>query len=172
MKHNQANLPPLSKRVRPQNLNKFAGQKSLLSKKGLLTIAVQHGKLFSMILWGPPGSGKTTLAKIISQSCNYAYYELSAVSSGVKDLRKVLEKGKEYPLLNKPVLLFIDEIHTIVGAGATSGGSMDASNILKPFLSNGSIRCIGSTTYKEYTNYLDKDKAFSRRFQKIDIAEP
>ena len=73
---------------------------------------------------------------------------------------------------SKNNILFIDEIHTIVGAGATTGGSMDASNILKPFLSNGSIRCIGSTTYKEYKNYLDKDKAFSRRFQKIDIIEP
>ena len=69
-------------------------------------------------------------------------------------------------------ILFIDEIHTIVGAGATSGGSMDASNILKPFLSNGSIRCIGSTTYKEFRNYFEKDRALVRRFQKIDIKEP
>ena len=69
-------------------------------------------------------------------------------------------------------ILFIDEIHTIVGAGATSGGSMDASNILKPVLASGEIRCIGSTTYEEYKNHFEKDKALSRRFQKIDLPEP
>lgn len=69
-------------------------------------------------------------------------------------------------------ILFIDEIHTIVGAGATSGGSMDASNILKPILNAGKIRCIGASTYEEYKNYFEKDRALSRRFQKIDIYEP
>ncbi|MDH3348215.1 MAG: ATP-dependent Clp protease ATP-binding subunit ClpA [Desulfobulbaceae bacterium] len=69
-------------------------------------------------------------------------------------------------------ILFIDEMHTIIGAGATSGGSMDASNLLKPALQSGSLRCIGSTTYEEYNNHIDKDRALSRRFQKIDIEEP
>ena len=69
-------------------------------------------------------------------------------------------------------ILFIDEIHTIIGAGATSGGSMDASNLLKPALANGTLRCIGSTTYKEFKNHLEKDRALSRRFQKIDVLEP
>ena len=69
-------------------------------------------------------------------------------------------------------ILFIDEIHTIIGAGATSGGSMDASNLLKPALANGTLRCIGSTTYKEYRNYFEKDRALVRRFQKIDVNEP
>jgi len=69
-------------------------------------------------------------------------------------------------------ILFIDEIHTVIGAGATSGGSMDASNLLKPALASGSLRCIGSTTYKEYRNYFEKDRALVRRFQKIDINEP
>jgi ATP-dependent Clp protease ATP-binding subunit ClpA len=69
-------------------------------------------------------------------------------------------------------VLFIDEIHTVIGAGATSGGAMDASNLLKPALSNGSLRCIGSTTYKEYRNYFEKDRALVRRFQKIDVYEP
>ena len=70
------------------------------------------------------------------------------------------------------VILFIDEIHTVVGAGAVSGGSMDASNMLKPVLSSGNIKCIGSTTYEEYKKYFDKDRALSRRFQKIEIPEP
>jgi len=69
-------------------------------------------------------------------------------------------------------VLFIDEIHTVIGAGATSGGAMDASNLLKPALQSGSLRCIGSTTYKEYRNYFEKDRALVRRFQKIDIKEP
>ena len=69
-------------------------------------------------------------------------------------------------------ILFIDEMHTIIGAGATSGGSMDASNLLKPALQAGTIRCIGSTTYEEYKNQIEKDRALSRRFQKIDIEEP
>jgi len=69
-------------------------------------------------------------------------------------------------------VLFIDEIHTVIGAGATSGGSMDASNLLKPALASGSLRCIGSTTYKEYRNYFEKDRALVRRFQKIDVNEP
>ena len=68
--------------------------------------------------------------------------------------------------------MFIDEIHTIIGAGATSGGAMDASNMLKPALQNGSLRCMGSTTYKEYRGYFEKDRALARRFQKIDVNEP
>ena len=69
-------------------------------------------------------------------------------------------------------VMFIDEIHTVIGAGATSGGAMDASNLLKPALQNGSLRCVGSTTYKEYRNHFEKDRALVRRFQKIDVNEP
>ena len=72
----------------------------------------------------------------------------------------------------KHAILFIDEIHTIIGAGAASGGVMDASNLLKPLLSSGDIRCIGSTTFQEYRGMFDKDRALSRRFQKIDVGEP
>jgi ATP-dependent Clp protease ATP-binding subunit ClpA len=73
---------------------------------------------------------------------------------------------------SKHAILFIDEIHTVIGAGATSGGSLDASNILKPALASGELRCIGSTTYKEFRNYFEKDRALVRRFQKIDVPEP
>ena len=73
---------------------------------------------------------------------------------------------------HKNAILFIDEIHTVIGAGATSGGAMDASNLLKPALAQGSLRCIGSTTYKEYRQYFEKDRALVRRFQKIDVNEP
>jgi ATP-dependent Clp protease ATP-binding subunit ClpA len=72
----------------------------------------------------------------------------------------------------KGAILFIDEIHTVIGAGATSGGAMDASNLLKPALQSGSLRCMGSTTYKEYRQHFEKDRALVRRFQKIDVNEP
>src|ERR1700733_4688997 len=83
-------------------------------------------------------------------------------------LKQVIKELEAYP----GAILFIDEIHTVIGAGATSGGAMDASNLLKPALSSGSVRCIGSTTYKEYRQYFEKDRALVRRLQKIDVNEP
>ena len=73
---------------------------------------------------------------------------------------------------HEDAILFIDEIHTVIGAGATSGGAMDASNLLKPALQSGGLRCMGSTTYKEYRQHFEKDRALLRRFQKIDVIEP
>ena len=83
-------------------------------------------------------------------------------------LKQVIKEIEAYP----GAIMFIDEIHTVIGAGATSGGAMDASNLLKPALAGGTIRCIGSTTYKEYRQYFEKDRALVRRFQKIDVNEP
>ena len=83
-------------------------------------------------------------------------------------LKQVVKEIEEYP----GAVLFIDEIHTVIGAGATSGGAMDASNLLKPALASGAIRCMGSTTYKEYRQFFEKDRALVRRFQKIDVNEP
>src|SRR6202007_158509 len=83
-------------------------------------------------------------------------------------LKQVIKEIEAYP----GAIMFIDEIHTVIGAGATSGGAMDASNLLKPALAGGTLRCIGSTTYKEYRNYFEKDRALVRRFQKIDVNEP
>jgi ATP-dependent Clp protease ATP-binding subunit ClpA len=83
-------------------------------------------------------------------------------------LKQVIKELEAYP----GAILFIDEIHTVIGAGATSGGSMDASNLLKPALASGTVRCVGSTTYKEYRQYFEKDRALVRRFQKIDVNEP
>src|SRR5215470_10369402 len=83
-------------------------------------------------------------------------------------LKQVIKELEAYP----NAILFIDEIHTVIGAGATSGGAMDASNLLKPALASGTVRCIGSTTYKEYRQYFEKDRALVRRFQKIDVNEP
>ena len=78
----------------------------------------------------------------------------------------------EYLKKNEKIILFIDEIHTIIGAGSASGGALDASNLLKPALAKGDIRCIGATTYKEYRQIFEKNNSLSRRFQKIQIDEP
>ncbi|MGH6618267.1 MAG: AAA family ATPase, partial [Alphaproteobacteria bacterium] len=83
-------------------------------------------------------------------------------------LKSVMKELENHP----KAVLFIDEIHTVIGAGATSGGAMDASNLLKPALQSGTLRCVGSTTYKEYRNHFEKDRALVRRFQKIDVSEP
>src|SRR5690606_13675981 len=83
----------------------------------------------------------------------------------LKSLLKELEREKD-------AILFIDEIHTVIGAGAASGGVMDASNLIKPLLSSGRLRCMGSTTYQEFKSIFEKDTALVRRFQKIDVAEP
>jgi len=111
---------------------------------------------------------------VLKESVIYAL-DMGALLAGTRyrgdfeeRLKAVLSELKKKP----NSVLFIDEIHTIIGAGATSGGSMDASNLLKPSLQSGELRCIGSTTYKEYRNYFEKDRALVRRFQKIDVPEP
>src|SRR6266404_2894339 len=112
--------------------------------------------------------------EVLKESVIYAL-DMGALLAGTRyrgdfeeRLKAVLAELKKKP----NSVLFIDEIHTIIGAGATSGGSMDASNLLKPSLQSGELRCIGSTTYKEYRNYFEKDRALVRRFQKIDVPEP
>jgi ATP-dependent Clp protease ATP-binding subunit ClpA len=139
------------------------------------------------IFVGEPGVGKTALAEglalmIAEQRVppllqNFEIYtlDMGALLAGTKfrgDFEERLKSVIQALQQKTDVILFIDEIHTIVGAGATSGGSLDASNILKPVLASGDIRCIGSTTYEEYKNLFDKDRALSRRFQKIDVPEP
>ncbi len=136
---------------------------------------------------GDPGVGKTAMAEGLAQKINEGdlpdilknikifSLDLGGLLAGTKfrgdfeqRLKGVIAELKKIP----NAILFIDEIHTIVGAGATSSGSMDASNILKPVLATGDIRCIGSTTYEEYKNHFEKDRALSRRFEKIEIYEP
>ncbi|HUJ47173.1 MAG TPA: ATP-dependent Clp protease ATP-binding subunit ClpA [Rhizomicrobium sp.] len=136
---------------------------------------------------GDPGVGKTAIAEglarkivkhdvpeVLRDSTIYAL-DMGALIAGTRyrgDFEERLKSVvKELEGL-KGAILFIDEIHTVIGAGATSGGAMDASNLLKPALQAGTLRCIGSTTYKEYRQYFEKDRALVRRFQKIDVAEP
>ncbi len=136
---------------------------------------------------GDPGVGKTAIAEglarkivegdvpeVLEPAVIYAL-DMGALLAGTRyrgdfeeRLKQVVNELEKMP----DAILFIDEIHTVIGAGATSGGAMDASNLLKPALSGGTIRCIGSTTYKEFRNHFEKDRALLRRFQKIDVNEP
>jgi ATP-dependent Clp protease ATP-binding subunit ClpA len=136
---------------------------------------------------GDPGVGKTAIAEglakrivegdvpeVLIKSTIFAL-DMGALLAGTRYRGDFEERLKAVvtELENQPGgVLFIDEIHTVIGAGATSGGAMDASNLLKPALASGSLRCIGSTTYKEFRNYFEKDRALVRRFQKIDVNEP
>ncbi|MEY9781442.1 ATP-dependent Clp protease ATP-binding subunit ClpA [Sinorhizobium fredii] len=136
---------------------------------------------------GDPGVGKTAIAEGLAkrivekqvpealQDATIFALDMGTLLAGTRyrgdfeeRLKQVVKELEEY----HGAVLFIDEIHTVIGAGATSGGAMDASNLLKPALSSGSIRCIGSTTYKEYRQFFEKDRALVRRFQKIDVNEP
>ena len=136
---------------------------------------------------GDPGVGKTAIAEglalriirgevpeVLKNAIIFAL-DMGALLAGTRyrgDFEERLKAVIGELEANDRAVLFIDEIHTVIGAGATSGGSLDASNILKPALAGGSLRCIGSTTYKEFRNYFEKDRALVRRFQKIDVPEP
>ncbi len=136
---------------------------------------------------GDPGVGKTAIAEglakrivegdvpeVLAKSTIYAL-DMGALLAGTRyrgDFEERLKAVVNELESQQAAILFIDEIHTVIGAGATSGGAMDASNLLKPALASGNLRCIGSTTYKEFRNYFEKDRALVRRFQKIDVNEP
>jgi ATP-dependent Clp protease ATP-binding subunit ClpA len=136
---------------------------------------------------GDPGVGKTAMAEGLAlkifegkvpepmKGLKLFSLDMGSLLAGTRfrgDFEQRLKGVIDALSKQKDAVLFIDEIHTVVGAGATSGGSMDASNILKPALASGEFRCIGSTTYEEYKNHFQKDRALSRRFEKIDIIEP
>ena len=124
---------PLAERLRPQTLSDLVGQEHLSGENSVLQKSIQKGKVPSMILWGPPGVGKTTLATIIASTFNGAYYQLSAISSGVKELREVIEEATQ----KEGAILFIDEIHRF------NKGQQDA---LLGAVEKGIITLIGATT--------------------------
>ena len=139
------------------------------------------------LLVGDPGVGKTAIAEglakkivdgqvpdVLADATVFAL-DMGTLLAGTRyrgdfeeRLKQVMKEIEQHP----KAILFIDEIHTVIGAGATSGGAMDASNLLKPALASGTLRCMGSTTYKEYRQHFEKDRALVRRFQKIDVNEP
>jgi putative ATPase len=127
-------MEPLASRIRPLNLDEFVGQKHLVGEGKPLRIAIEQGHVFSFILWGTPGTGKTTLARIYANAIHADFYELSAVSAGKDDIRKIIAKPREE---NRPRVLFLDEIHRFNKA---------QQDFLLPFVESGELVLIGATT--------------------------
>jgi putative ATPase len=127
------NATPLAERMRPQTLDDLVGQEHLAGKGSILRTAIEHGKIPSMILWGPPGTGKTTIANIIAHTLNVPFFTLSAISAGVKEVREVIQQAQKIT----GTILFIDEIHRF------NKGQQDA---LLGAVEKGTVTLIGATT--------------------------
>ncbi len=174
----------LTQRAREGKIDPLIGRKDELER--MIQVLARRRKNNPLLI-GEPGVGKTALAEglalrivakevpeILLDSKVYSL-DMTAVLAGTRyrgDFEERLKAVMKVLIGDPKAILFIDEIHNIIGAGATSGGTMDAANILKPPLSNGELRCIGSTTFKDYRQAFERDRALSRRFQRIDIGEP
>ncbi len=174
----------LNKKARDGRIDPLIGRESEVMRT--IQVLCRRSKNNPLFV-GDPGVGKTAIAeglarKIIRgevpevlRNATIFSLDMGTLLAGTRyrgdfeeRLKAVMKEVENYP----GAILFIDEIHTVIGAGATSGGAMDASNLLKPALQSGTVRCIGSTTYKEYRQHFEKDRALVRRFQKIDVKEP
>ena len=133
----QNKQPPLAELLRPKTLDEFLGQSNVLSKNSPLMNLIKSQRLFSLIFWGAPGCGKTTLARLIANQINANFIELSAVSSGIKDIKETVEKANDALKYGQKTILFIDEIHRY---------SKTQQDVLLPYLENGTFYLIGSTT--------------------------
>lgn len=176
---------PLAERLRPKSLDEFIGQTHLVGKGGVLRQMIESGNLSSFILWGPPGVGKTTLAKIVSNQLNRPFHTLSAVSSGVKDVRGVIEKAKSQRFFNNPSpVLFIDEIHrfsksqqdSLLGAveegtvtliGATTENP--SFEVISPLLSRCQVYVLKSLQKKELETLLNRALTSDYEYKSITI---
>lgn len=162
------------------NLNQLArvgGIDPLIGREKELERAIQvlcRRRKNNPLLVGESGVGKTAIAEVMAD-CTIYSLDIGSLLAGTKyrgDFEKRFKALLKQLEQDTNSILFIDEIHTIIGAGAASGGQVDAANLIKPLLSSGKIRVIGSTTYQEFSNIFEKDRALARRFQKIDITEP
>ena len=174
----------LNKKARDGRIDPLIGREAEVER--VIQILCRRTKN-NPLLVGEPGVGKTAIAEGLARrivlgevpevlkDSTIFQLDMGTLLAGTRyrgDFEERLKAVVKELEATKGSVLFIDEIHTVIGAGATSGGSMDASNLLKPALQSGNLRCIGSTTYKEYRTYFEKDRALVRRFQKIDVNEP
>ena len=134
---NLTDFAPLAARLRPQTIDEYVGQSHLLAKDKPLRIALDRGQLYSMILWGPPGVGKTTLALLFAKASNAYFEQLPAVTSGIKDIREAIDKAKLRKMRNTRTLLFVDEVHRF---------NKSQQDAFLPHIENGTIIFIGATT--------------------------
>jgi len=174
----------LNRKAREGRIDPLIGRDSEISRTIQVLCRRQKN---NPLLVGDPGVGKTAIAEGLAKrivendvpevlkDATVFSLDMGTLLAGTRyrgdfeeRLKQVIKEVEAHP----NAIMFIDEIHTVIGAGATSGGAMDASNLLKPALAQGTLRCIGSTTYKEYRQYFEKDRALVRRFQKIDVTEP
>ncbi len=174
----------LNERARQGKIDPLVGREDVLER--VIQVLARRTKNNPLLI-GEPGVGKTAIADglalriedgevpaVLKDAVIYSL-DMGALLAGTKfrgDFEERLKAVVKALEAEKHGVLFVDEIHTLVGAGATSSGSMDASNLLKPALANGTLSCIGSTTYKEFRQHFEKDRALARRFQKIDVKEP
>lgn len=142
---------PLAERLRPSSLDEIVGQDHLLGKDGFISSIVRHGRPLSILLWGPPGCGKTTLARLYAKAFNGRFTPLSAIFSGSADLKKMINEIENQPLLSQQAIIFVDEIHRFNKA---------QQDIFLPFLEKGTIVLIGATT--ENPSFSLNDALLSR----------
>ena len=162
-------LPPLPERMRPQSLEGYVGQRHLIGEGCILRNMIESGNLSSFILWGPPGVGKTTLSRIVAQSLGREFYTLSAVSSGVKDVRDVIDKARSNSIFSRGLspILFIDEIHRF---------NKSQQDALLGAVEDGTIILIGATTenpsFEVITPLLSRCQVFVlKSLEKDDLNE-